>query len=115
MEVEKDLLLIIKSTGLGEGEPDMGEKLMGAFLGTLLESERIPDQIIFMNAGAFLTTEGSAHIGLLKEFEHNGARISTCGTCLDYYGRKDKLLAGSAGTMKETVAAMLGHSKIISP
>jgi len=37
MAVDQDLLLMLKGAELGEGEPDLGARLMSAFLKTLLE------------------------------------------------------------------------------
>ncbi|HOP06642.1 MAG TPA: sulfurtransferase-like selenium metabolism protein YedF [candidate division Zixibacteria bacterium] len=115
MTVDKDLLLLIKSDGLGDGEPDLGAKLMNAFLNMLYESGRLPALVICMNSGIFLTTEGSPVIETLRKFADAGTEFSSCGTCLDYYGRKDKLLIGKAGNMRETVAAMLSFKQILVP
>lgn len=116
MAVDSGLLVVIKSAGLGgDDEPDLGEKLMKAFLNTLLESGRMPAEMIFMKSGIFLTTEGSPVIDILKKFEDEGSRIFSCGTCLDYYGRREKLLAGEPGNMKATVRSMLEYSKVLSP
>ena len=115
MALNKDMLLVIKSAGLGDGEPDLGEKLMKAFLSTLLESGEIPAEIIFMNSGIFLTTEGSPVIDILKQFEEWGSTVFSCGTCLTYYGREDKLLIGEVGNMKATVQSLLSYPKILSP
>jgi selenium metabolism protein YedF len=113
--INKDLLVVIKSSGLGEGEPDLGEKLMKAFLNVLLESGDLPDRIIFMNSGIFLTTKGSSVTDILQKYADQGVSISSCGTCLDYYDRKDKLVIGESGNMKDAVAAMLSHKKVLAP
>ena len=69
MALNKDFLLVIESSGLGDGEPDLGERLMKAFLKVLLESEEWPARIICMNSGVFLTTEGSPVLDVLKQCE----------------------------------------------
>jgi len=115
MTLKKDLLLVIDSSGLGDGEPDLGEKLMKAFLKVLLESGDLPARIICMNSGIFLTTEGSPVLDILRRYEEQGSEILSCGTCLDYYGRKDKLQVGRATNMKETVEALLHFRKVLKP
>jgi len=112
MSVDSKLLLIIKSNGIGEGEPDLGERLMGSFLKMLLEGERLPARMIFMNAGVFLTTEGSPHLETLARLEEAGTDIASCGTCLDYYGRREHLAVGRPGDMRETVRSMLEHDTV---
>jgi selenium metabolism protein YedF len=115
MTLNEDLLLVIDSSGLGEGEPDLGEKLMRAFLNVLFESGDLPARIICMNSGIFLATEGSPVLDTLKGYEEQGTEILSCGTCLNYYGRSDKLRVGRPTNMKETVDGLLGFKKVLKP
>ena len=115
MSVDSDLLVMIQSNGLGDGEPDLGEKLMKAWLEQLWESGSVPATMAFLNSGIFLTTEGSQVIGTLKDFANAGTTILSCGTCLAYYDRKDKLLIGEQTNMKDTVNNMLKFKKILAP
>ena len=115
MNMNEDLLLVIDSASLGEGEPDLGEKLMKAFLSVLLDSGDLPARIICMNSGVFLTTEGSQVLELLARYEEQGTQILSCGTCLDYYDRREKLRVGTPTNMKETVAALLAFRKVLKP
>ena len=115
MAIEKDLMLFLKSSRIGEDEPDLGEKLMESYLKMLLESGSLPAKIVCMNSAVFLTTEGSAAENTLKGFAKAGTEILSCGTCLDYYNRRDKLLIGQPTDMKATVKAMLNFTKILTP
>jgi len=115
MPLNNDFLLVIDSAGLGDGEPDLGEKLMKAFLNMLLESAELPARIIFMNSGVFLTTEGSPVLDILERYAEAGSALLSCGTCLDYYGRKEKLRVGEPTNMRDTVQALLGHGKVLKP
>ena len=56
MATDKNLLLLIKASGIGDSEPDLGENLMKLFLASMAESGHAPDQIICLNSGVFLTT-----------------------------------------------------------
>jgi len=114
MTDNKKLLVLVKSSSFGEGEPDLGEKLLKSFLQMLLESDAVPGRIVFMNSGIFLTTEGSPVVEIIREFESNGAEILSCKTCLDYFGRHNKLRVGHPTNMKDTVEAMLDYERIIS-
>lgn len=115
MSVDKDLLLLLKSSAIGYDEPDLGARLMSAFLNVLYDSNRLPARIICINSGIFLTTEGSPVIETMRKFAEAGTELFTCGTCLDYYGRSDKLLVGEPGNMKDTVAAMLSFKQVLAP
>ena len=63
---------------------------MKAFFKTLVE----PKKIIFINSGVKLTIEGSEVIEEIKELEKRGVEALSCGTCLDFYGLKEKLQVG---------------------
>ncbi len=115
MTVDKDFLLILKSSAIGDGEPDLGEKLMASFLNMLLESDRLPDRVICMNSGVFLTTAGTPVADQMSRLAEAGATIVSCGTCLEYYGRTDRLVIGTPGNMRDTVAAMLSYQRVVSP
>lgn len=41
-----------------------------------------------------LVVEGSPVIGELKALEKKGVQLIACGTCLDYFGLKDKVVVG---------------------
>jgi selenium metabolism protein YedF len=114
MGLDNNFLLLLKSSGLGEGEPDLSEKLMKSFLAMLLESGSLPSKIICMNSGIFLTTDCSPVSDLLNKFVDAGCEILSCGTCLDYYGRKEKLIIGNPTNMKDTITALLSFKKVIS-
>jgi selenium metabolism protein YedF len=114
MNVNKDLLLVLKSNGLGEGEPDLSEKLLKGFLNVLLESGQVPARMICMTSAIFLTTEGSPVIDLMRRYEEAGTEILSCLTCLEYYSRKEKLQIGKSTNMRETVNALLSFPKVIS-
>jgi selenium metabolism protein YedF len=115
MKVEPGLLLVVESAGIGDGEPDLGATLMRAFLGQLLESGTVPETAIFMSTGVFLTTDGSPVADQVRGLAEAGCAVSSCGTCLDYYGRRDRLIVGTAGNMRDAVRAMLDAAKTLRP
>ena len=47
--------------------------------------------------------------------EAQGVTIKTCGTCLDYYGLKDKLQVGTITNMYDIVETMDKAAHIIRP
>jgi selenium metabolism protein YedF len=114
MAVNGDLLLVLKSAGIGEGEAELGEKVMKTFLSVLLESGQVPARIVCMHRAVLLTTAGSPVADLMKKLEAEGTMVLSCTTCLDYYGRKDQLIVGQPTNMRDTVAAMLSFAKVIT-
>ena len=114
MTVDQDFLLVLKSNVLGDGEPDLGEKLLRSFLTVMSESDLYPAQIVCLNSGVFLTTEGSPVADLLDTFAGAGTRILSCGTCLDYFKIKDNLAVGKVGSMSTTVAGLTSTASVVT-
>ena len=81
----------------------------------LSQQDNPPETMLFYNGGATLTTEGSDSIEDLKSLEAQGVEILTCGTCLDYYHLKDKLVVGGVTNMYSIVESMAEAGKIIRP
>ncbi len=115
MSIKKEFLLLLKSSSIGDGEPDLGEKLMLSFLDELWKSGGVPARIICLNSGIYLTTKGSQAADALKKFEDEGSEILSCATCLDYYGKKDQLILGKPTNMKDTVSSLLSFKMVIAP
>ncbi len=107
--------LYLNSDKMGDGDPILGKKLLKSFLKNLVDSDVRIDVIGCVNSGINLTTEGSEVLDILKKLEAKGAKIATCGTCLEFHGRKDKLLIGSIGTMPMTVQIMADADNVIKP
>ncbi len=107
--------LYLNSDKMGQGNPELGKKLMNIFLSKLARSEVVIDVIGCVNSGINLTTEGSDVIDSLRTLEKRGAKIATCGTCLDYHGKRDQLLIGHIGTMEDTVVIMSQATKVLRP
>jgi selenium metabolism protein YedF len=115
VEPQSTYIVYINSDNMGTGEEELGRLLMGNFLKTLVDAERHPEKILFVNRGVFLTTEGSELIETLKVLGRRSVKLLSCGTCLDYYGRKDKLKVGSATNMFEIVTSLASAEKVIKP
>lgn len=103
----KDIFSIIITTDkLGEGSEELGKVLMKSYMYALSEATEIPEEIVFLNSGVKLVTEGSEVFDSIKELEDKGTKIISCGTCLDFYGLKDKLLTGEISNMYAIVEIM---------
>lgn len=100
---------------MGAGSDELGKKLLKSFLSELAKSDAKIDLIGCVNSAVHLTTEGSEVIDILKQIEAKGTMIATCGTCLDFYKKRDLLLIGQIGTMDKTVEIMTKADKVIRP
>lgn len=108
-------VVAIGTATMGVGSEELGATLMKGFLYALSQQEELPGTILFYNGGARLTTEGSASLEDLRTMEAQGVEIMTCGTCLDYYGLKDKLRVGSVTNMYVIVEKLTKAAKVVKP
>lgn len=109
-----NVIVLITSDKIGSGSDELGLVLMKNFLKNIKTTAIKPSILIFLNAGINLTTEPTPIINDLKELEATGIRILSCGTCLDYYNAKDKLLVGSTTNMGEIVSLLVTAKHTIS-
>ena len=108
-------VVILSADTMGTGDEKLGKKLMKAFVFALTSQDEVPEKVICYNRGAFLTTEDPDTVKDLKNLEEAGAVIMTCGTCLDYYGLKEKIQVGIISNMYDIVEAQMSASMIIRP
>lgn len=111
----RKVVVLIDGETMGRGSDQLGTVLMRSFLHTLKELSPLPWKLIFLNAGVRLTTEGSEYLSVLKEIEGLGVEIVSCGTCLDFFQVKDKLLAGRTTNMYEIASSLAEASQILKP
>ena len=108
-------VVVIRSSVMGEGDPELGKVLIKGCIFAITQLNELPKKMIFYNGGAKITCEGSDSLEDLKNLESQGVEIVTCGTCLDYYGMKDKLAVGTVTNMYDIVESMNNAGKIVKP
>lgn len=109
-----NIVIVITSNKLGSGDKELGEVLMKSYTYALTEVSPVPKTIIFLNSGVKLTTEGSAVLDNIEKLQQAGVEIISCGTCLDFYGLKEKLMVGIVGNMYSIVEKMHNATKVIN-
>jgi selenium metabolism protein YedF len=111
----KGMLVVLSANVMGTGDAKMGTSLMKAFVFALTKQDQLPDTILCYNTGAYLTCEGADTLEDLQLLESEGVTILTCGTCLDFYGLKEKLAVGNVTNMYDIVERMENAAQIIKP
>jgi len=110
---KKGGVFLVASDCLGEGAEELGRLLMKNFIITLLDLSEIPERMLFLNRGIFLTTEGSEVIEALEKLANRGVEILSCGVCLDFFNRREKLCTGSVTNMFTIAESMLRAGSVI--
>ena len=105
--------MLITSDRLGEGGDELGRLLMKNFIITLLDLDRLPERMLFLNSGVLLTTEGSEVLEALESLAKRDVEILSCGVCLDFFHKKDKLKVGSVTNMLTTAESLMDAGSVI--
>ncbi|MBI3944732.1 MAG: sulfurtransferase-like selenium metabolism protein YedF [Armatimonadetes bacterium] len=106
-------VLVIAGETMGQGDPELGRRLLGNFLHALEAGRRFPDTICFYNEGVRLVVQGSPALQNLQTLEALGVRLLACRTCIEFYGLGDRVAVGTVGTMADIVAALFDAGSVI--
>ena len=99
-------VVVISGNTMGAGDDKLGHALLKGFIYSLTEQELLPENVIFYNGGATLTSEGSSVLDDLRQLKSLGVEVLTCGACLDFFGLKEKLAVGEVTNMYHIVELM---------
>ena len=111
----KETIVVIDSDKMGDGDEEFSKTLLKGFIYALSSQDIPPAKILFYNTGVRLTTEGSASSEDLKVLEKAGAKIYSCGACLNNYGLTEKLSVGEVTNMYDIVSYLMEADLVIRP
>ncbi|MDR2075324.1 MAG: sulfurtransferase-like selenium metabolism protein YedF, partial [Desulfovibrio sp.] len=100
------ILVVLLSNVLGTGDDTLGGRLMHTFLATLPEMGEALWRIVLLNGGVKLCIEGSPELEPLRALETQKVGVFACGTCLEYYGIRERMVVGQVTNMLDIVTAM---------
>lgn len=106
MQVESGYVLLVTRRELGGGNAELGSLLMVKFLRALETAPALPGSVILLNGGVHLALDDSPVLEILRRLTARGVAVRACGTCLDFYGARERLSVGEIGTMDQTAAAL---------
>ncbi len=107
-------VVVMTGDTMGRGNDELGKILVQAFLNTLAESESPPWRLVLFNRGVCLAVEGADTVEALSNLAGMGVEILACGTCLDFFGLKEKLAVGRVSNMYEILDTMLMATNSVS-
>jgi len=108
-------IILCGSDQMGCGDVKLGQILMKNFIFTLLEGQKLPDKMLFVNTGVKLTVGGSDVLEPLEQLIEQGVDVASCGLCLEYFDLKEALAVGRISNMLETVDSLGTAARIIRP
>jgi selenium metabolism protein YedF len=111
---ERRIAVVVGTDRMGQGDEQLGSKLLFNFIGTLKELGPELWRLIFLNGGVKLAVEGSESLPALRELDEEGVVILVCGSCLNHFGLLEKKQLGETTNMLDVVTALQLADKVIS-
>ena len=109
------IVIILNSESMGEGDEELGKKLLGSFLRKCWQSKLKPDIIIFYNSAVKLLTKELGVLDALIPLSESGVDLIACGTCVGFFDLGDKIEIGRVVDMREIYKILMTSDKVISP
>ncbi len=113
-ESRQKIMVMIASDRMGNGDDELGTKLMINYIKTLREMGGDLWRLVFVNAGVKLAIKGSAVIPELEELDGSGVDILVCGTCLTHFNLMDQKAIGTTTNMLDIVTSMQLADSVIN-
>jgi selenium metabolism protein YedF len=113
-EPQMERVIVINSDQMGEGDEELGRRLIANFLKTLVSAEKKPKMLVFYNSGVKLAAKDSSVLETLQSLENLGVQIICCATCVNFYGLTDLIQAGRVTNMPEIVKVLTDAENIIT-
>lgn len=110
----EEFVVVIGSDKLGAGDDSLGGALMKTYIYAVSQSKIPPTHLIFLNSGVKMVSEGSPCIEILKTLKDKDIQILISGTCLQFYGLKEKLEVGDITNVYTIVELMNKAAKTIT-
>ena len=107
----KPPVVLVSGNTIGKGSDELGAVLAKGFINTIKEVSPLPQAVILINSGVLLACEGSSLIEPLKELEAKGVKVLCCGTCVDFFNKKNALRTGVISNAYDilTLLSQAGH------
>ncbi len=106
--------MVINSDKMGQGDEELGVRLIRSFLKTLVTAENKPHVLVLYNSGVKLAAKGSSVLESLQSLENLGVEIICCGTCVNFYGLVELIQAGRVTNMPEIVQVLAQAENVVT-
>lgn len=108
-------VIAFSSDRMGDGDEDLGRKLMLNFVKAVRDLDLLPGSMVFYNSGVLLGIEGSETSYHLELISRMGVKLFFCATCIEHY-RPGKITgAAILSNMFEIAQALASATNVIKP
>jgi len=106
-------VVVINTDQMGHGDRELGRKLLGTCLRKLAGAKHL-DTIVLYNSGVRLAVKDSYVAVELTLLHEKGVDILVCGTCVDHFGIRDRLMLDHVSNMDEILTTLQAAAKVIT-
>jgi len=107
-------VVVLHALEMGRGDDELGAKLTGSFLRTLVSTDPKPDCIVFYNAAVKLLSSESPVLDTLRQLDDTGVDLLACVTCLEFFGLTERIAVGHVSNMREIAQRLLAASNVVT-
>lgn len=111
---QKNIVVVLSSTGLGQGKPELSKRLLKFFVSALVHNRVKPRAIILLNEAVTLAADGSDIAKDLDVLHQQGVRIMVDVISADEYRVEQNLKVGAIADMDNICDFMLTAWKVIT-
>ena len=113
--MSQDVLVVLNSSRFGQGNPQLGERLMKSFLKSFSTNETRPTAILLYNSAVVLASEESAVLEDLQALEKEGIEILVNEESLSFYNLDTVFKVGKSCPLSEMSEKMMNADLIVKP
>ncbi len=106
-------MFVISGDGLGRGDEGLGRRLMVKFVRQFAGDGAPAARGRVLQRGREPCCHRRRVADALKTLEADGVDLIACGTCLDHFRIRDKIVAGRVSDMREIVTTMAASEKVV--
>lgn len=106
-------VVVLNKAQMGDGNEELGRKILQIFLRKAAAISDL-EALLLYNAGVQLATKDSFVAQELTVLHEHGIDILVCGTCVEYFGLRERLLWDPPSNMDAIVSTMNQANKVIT-
>lgn len=110
-----EVIVVLNSSRFGQGNPQLGEKLMKLFFAQLEKTQQTPAAILLYNTAVILACQDSPVQEAMEALVKAGVDVLVNEESLEFYSLGTQLKAGHSTPLAEMTERMLSAQTLIKP
>ena len=106
--------LLVSGNTFGNTDEELGRQLLQSFFASLSKQSIIPNHVLFIGSGVFLTAADSPVVSKLLDLYEEDSILLSCAESLEYYGLSDAVAVGRVTGMDEITMILHMSDKVIT-